>query len=103
GITAGTYDIVVEALFEGNEELRRFLTETLGGIDGLQGTETSYVLEVEKRAYSVGVAVDAAKNCYSMEECAMLARCEAAVAETGAAAVSVNGTTKAPRAQRERT
>jgi Lrp/AsnC family transcriptional regulator for asnA, asnC and gidA len=81
GVTAGTYDIVVEALFESNEELRRFLTDTLGGIDGLQGTETSYVLEVVKRAYSVGVAMDLARNCYSAEDLAMLARCEAALAE----------------------
>src|SRR3954467_9135269 len=44
GVTAGTYDVVVEALFESNEDLRRFLTDTLGGIDGLRGTETSYVL-----------------------------------------------------------
>src|SRR5262245_2439233 len=81
GVTAGTYDIVVEALFESNEELRRFLTGTLGGIDGLLGTETSYVLEVVKRAYSVGVAMDLARSCYSAEDLAMLARCEAALSE----------------------
>jgi Lrp/AsnC family transcriptional regulator for asnA, asnC and gidA len=101
GVTAGTYDIVVEALFESNEELRRFLTDTLGGIEGLQGTETSYVLEVEKRAYSVGVAVDAAKNCYSAEDLAMLARCEAALAEIERQAdLGANGTTKARRVRR---
>jgi Lrp/AsnC family transcriptional regulator, regulator for asnA, asnC and gidA len=80
GVTAGTYDIVVEALFESNDELRRFLTDTLGGITGLQGTETSYVLEVAKRAYAVGVAVDLAKECYNAEDLAVLARCEAALA-----------------------
>lgn len=81
GVTAGTYDVVVEALFESNDELRRFLTDTLGGIEGLQGTETSYVLEVVKRAYSVGVAMGLAKNCYSADDRALLARCEAALAE----------------------
>ena len=30
GVTAGTYDVVVEALFENNDELRHFLTDTLG-------------------------------------------------------------------------
>ncbi len=81
GVTAGTYDIVVEALFEDNDALRHFLTDTLGGIEGLQGTETSYVLEVAKRTYSVGTAVDVAKNCYSADDLAMLARCETALAE----------------------
>ncbi|MHB8647257.1 MAG: Lrp/AsnC family transcriptional regulator [Thermomicrobiales bacterium] len=80
GVTAGTYDVVIEALFENNDELRHFLAETLGRIDGLQGTETSYVLDVVKRAYSVGVAVDLAKACFSADDLALLARCEAALA-----------------------
>jgi Lrp/AsnC family transcriptional regulator for asnA, asnC and gidA len=81
GVTAGTYDVVVEALFENNDALRHFLTDTLGKIDGLQGTETSYVLEVAKRVYSVGVTVEPDKNCYTPEDIAILARCEEALAE----------------------
>jgi Lrp/AsnC family transcriptional regulator for asnA, asnC and gidA len=100
GVTAGTYDVVVEALFESNEDLRRFLTDTLGNIDGLQGTETSYVLEVEKRAYSVGVTRDLEKRCYSAEDLAMLARCEAALEEM-APQTTGSGATKAHRAGRE--
>jgi Lrp/AsnC family transcriptional regulator for asnA, asnC and gidA len=81
GVTAGTYDIVVEALFEDNDALRHFLTDTLGQIDGLQGTETSYVLEVAKRVYSVGVTVESEKECVTPEDLAILARCQDALAE----------------------
>lgn len=81
GVTAGTYDVVVEALFENNDALRHFLTDTLGQIDGLQGTETSYVLEVAKRVYSVGVTVEPDKECYTPEDMVILARCEEALTE----------------------
>jgi len=81
GVTAGTYDVVVEALFESNDELRHFLTDTLGRIDGLQGTETSYVLDVMKRIYSVGVTVDLSEECYSPEDLAIVERCQVALGE----------------------
>jgi Lrp/AsnC family transcriptional regulator for asnA, asnC and gidA len=81
GVTAGTYDVVVEALFENNDALRHFLTDTLGQIDGLRGTETSYVLEVAKRVYSVGVIAAPDKECYTPEDMAILARCQEALAE----------------------
>jgi Lrp/AsnC family transcriptional regulator, regulator for asnA, asnC and gidA len=81
GVTAGTYDVVIEALFENNDALRHFLTDTLGQIDGLQGTETSYVLEVAKRVYSVGVTVEPDKDCVTPEDRAILARCQEALAE----------------------
>jgi Lrp/AsnC family transcriptional regulator, regulator for asnA, asnC and gidA len=81
GVTAGTYDIVIEALFANNDALRHFLTDTLGQIDGLQGTETSYVLEVAKRVYSVGVTVESEKECVTPEDLAILARCQEALAE----------------------
>ncbi len=81
GVTAGTYDVVIEALFANNDELRHFLTDTLGRIDGLQGTETSYVLEVVKRAYSVGVAVDLGKDGCVPEDLAILERYQEALAE----------------------
>lgn len=81
GVTAGTYDVVIEALFESNDALRHFLTDTLGRIDGLQGTETSYVLDVVKRTYSVGVAVDPEKDCLVPEDLAILERCQEALAD----------------------
>jgi len=81
GVTAGTYDVVIEALFENNDALRHFLTDTLGRIDGLQGTDTSYVLEVAKRVYSVGVTVEPDKDCVTPEDNAILARCQEALAE----------------------
>jgi len=81
GVTAGTYDVVIEALFENNDALRHFLTDTLGRIDGLQGTDTSYVLEVAKRVYSVGVTVEPDKDCVTPEDSAILARCQEALAE----------------------
>jgi Lrp/AsnC family transcriptional regulator for asnA, asnC and gidA len=81
GVTAGAYDVVIEALFENNDELRYFLTDTLGRIEGLQGTETAYVLDVVKRAYSVGVTVNREKDCFVPEDVAILERCQEALAE----------------------
>ena len=81
GVTAGAYDIVVEALFKDNDDLRVFLTETLGRIDGLQGTETSYVLQIAKRSYKVGLAADIQQQCSSPEDGAVLARCRKALHE----------------------
>lgn len=93
GVTAGTYDIVVEALFESNDALRHFLTDTLGRIDGLQGTETSYVLEVVKRVYSVGVEVDRDKKCSAPSDLAILARCQEALADIKSHAMGGDGAT----------
>jgi Lrp/AsnC family transcriptional regulator, regulator for asnA, asnC and gidA len=81
GVTAGTYDVVIEALFKDNDDLRVFLTETLGRIDGLQTTETSYVLQVAKRSYKVGLAADIQHHCASPEDNEVIARCRAALNE----------------------
>lgn len=81
GVTAGTYDIVIEALFRNNDELREFLTETLGRIDGLQGTETSYVLDVAKRAYKVGLSADLQEDGAGDEDVDLLVRCRSALEE----------------------
>ena len=81
GVTAGTYDIVVEALFKDNDDLRVFLTETLGRVEGLLGTETSYVLQVAKRSYKVGLAADIRYQCVSTEDSEVLARCRLALNE----------------------
>jgi Lrp/AsnC family transcriptional regulator for asnA, asnC and gidA len=81
GVTAGTYDIVIEALFKDNEDLRVFLTETLGQIEGLLGTETSYVLQIAKRSYKIGLAADIQRECVSREDDDVLRRCRAALNE----------------------
>jgi Lrp/AsnC family transcriptional regulator for asnA, asnC and gidA len=81
GITTGACDVVIEALFRDNDDFRLFLTETLGGIDGLQGTETSYVLQIVKRSYKVGLAADIHEACASDADEAMLARCKTALHE----------------------
>jgi Lrp/AsnC family transcriptional regulator for asnA, asnC and gidA len=81
GITAGTYDVVVEALFKDNDDLRVFLTETLGRIEGLLGTETSYVLQVAKRSYKVGLAADIQQECVSLQDSEILTRCRVALNE----------------------
>jgi Lrp/AsnC family transcriptional regulator for asnA, asnC and gidA len=83
GITAGASDIVIEALFRNNEEFRDFLTETLGGVDGLIGTQTSYVLEVAKRSYKVGIAADLNGEDIDFDEQAVLERCQAALRQLG--------------------
>lgn len=75
GVTAGAYDIVIEALFRDNDDFRTFLTETLGRIDGLRETETSYVLEVAKRSYRIGLAADIEEDVATRSERNLLARC----------------------------
>jgi DNA-binding Lrp family transcriptional regulator len=75
GVTAGAYDIVIEALFRDNDDFRTFLTETLGGIEGLRETETSYVLQIAKRRYRIGLAVDIEDELLSRENRRLLARC----------------------------
>lgn len=75
GVTAGTYDVVIEALFHDNEEFRQFLTETLGTVEGLRETETSYVLDIAKRSYRIGLAADIEHDGMSSEDSSLLSRC----------------------------
>jgi Lrp/AsnC family transcriptional regulator for asnA, asnC and gidA len=81
GVTAGAYDVVIEALFKDNDDLRVFLVETLGQVDGLLGTETSYVLQIAKRSYKIGLAADIQAQCAGPEDSSVLARCRAALDE----------------------
>lgn len=81
GVTAGANDVVIEALFRNNDDFRSFLTETLGQIDGLQSTDTSYVLEVAKRSYKIGLAADIQDEPLSPEDEAVLGRCRVALME----------------------
>lgn len=75
GVTAGAYDIVIEGLFRDNDDFRIFLTETLGTVEGLRETETSYVLQIAKRSYRIGLAADIGQVEMTSEEYDLLMRC----------------------------
>ena len=51
GFTSGSCDLLVSALFRSQKELLTFLVEKLGKIQGVQRTETTHILSVEKRTY----------------------------------------------------
>lgn len=54
GVTAGTYDIVVEVWFETTEQLVSFIAETLNRIPGVQRVESIQVLKLLKYSYDWG-------------------------------------------------
>jgi Lrp/AsnC family transcriptional regulator, regulator for asnA, asnC and gidA len=56
--TAGRYDMLVEALFESDEQLFEFLTETLGKIPGVLQSETYHVLQTVKINYDWKLPLD---------------------------------------------
>ena len=53
-VTAGAYDLLVEAVCEDNEALLRFLTEKLRKVAGVQATETFVYLRIVKQSYHWG-------------------------------------------------
>jgi Lrp/AsnC family transcriptional regulator for asnA, asnC and gidA len=53
-ITAGRYDILIEAVAEDNEALLRFLADRLQRIDGVRDTETFTYLRLVKQTYQFG-------------------------------------------------
>jgi Lrp/AsnC family transcriptional regulator for asnA, asnC and gidA len=53
-VTAGSYDILVEAVAEDNEALLRFLSERLRKIPGVRETETFIYLRLMKQSYQWG-------------------------------------------------
>jgi Lrp/AsnC family transcriptional regulator for asnA, asnC and gidA len=53
GITTGTYDILVNAVFRSNADLLHFLTTTVARIPGITRTSTSTVLDVVKRTLAL--------------------------------------------------
>jgi Lrp/AsnC family transcriptional regulator for asnA, asnC and gidA len=53
-VTAGAYDLLVEAVCEDNEALLRFLTEKLRKVAGVHATETFVYLRIVKQAYEWG-------------------------------------------------
>ena len=55
GITAGSYDVLVTAVFRSNAELLDFVTHRLSRIKGIGRTSTSTVLELVKRSVTFTV------------------------------------------------
>jgi Lrp/AsnC family transcriptional regulator, regulator for asnA, asnC and gidA len=53
-VTAGAFDLLVEAVCEDNESLLRFLAEKLRKVPGVQSTETFVYLRIVKQAYHWG-------------------------------------------------
>ena len=49
--TSGRYDFILEAFFASHEHLVQFISEHLGGIEGVEDVETSVVLRIEKFGY----------------------------------------------------
>jgi Lrp/AsnC family transcriptional regulator for asnA, asnC and gidA len=53
-VTAGTFDLLVEAVCEDNEALLTFLAEKLRKVPGVVATETFVYLRIVKQAYEWG-------------------------------------------------
>jgi Lrp/AsnC family transcriptional regulator for asnA, asnC and gidA len=53
-VTAGSYDLLVEAVCEDNEALLRFLADSLRKVPGVISTETFVYLRIVKQIYQWG-------------------------------------------------
>ena len=51
GMSAGRYDLMVEAFFTDQEHLLEFVTDKLGSLPGITNLETSIILKVVKFSY----------------------------------------------------
>ena len=56
GMSAGRYDIMIEAFFSDQEHLLAFVTDKLGGLGGITDVETSIILKVLKFSYEWEIA-----------------------------------------------
>ena len=56
GMSAGRYDLIVEAFFSSQEQLLDFITEKLGVLHGVSDIETSVILKVVKFSYEWEIA-----------------------------------------------
>jgi Lrp/AsnC family transcriptional regulator for asnA, asnC and gidA len=56
--TAGQFDIMAVAFFPSNDQLRDFLTSTLGGLEGVLETQTFLIMKTAKRSFRWGEASD---------------------------------------------
>ena len=54
-ITAGSYDLLVEAVCESDEELLELVSDKIRTIEGVMSTETFMYLQLRKQTYSWGV------------------------------------------------
>lgn len=54
-ITAGSYDLLVEAVCENDADLLELISEKIRTIEGVTSTETFMYLELRKQTYSWGV------------------------------------------------
>ncbi len=54
-ITAGSYDVLVEAVCESDEHLLEVLSSKIRQLDGVSSTETFVYLKLRKQTYSWGV------------------------------------------------
>ena len=51
GVSTGRYDIIVETFFASQQHFLNFISNTLGGMDGITSLETSMILDVVKFSY----------------------------------------------------
>ncbi|SFK98466.1 Lrp/AsnC family transcriptional regulator, regulator for asnA, asnC and gidA [Geodermatophilus ruber] len=51
GLSAGRYDIMLEAFFRDQEHVLEFVTEQLGAMQGITHIETSLILKIAKFSY----------------------------------------------------
>jgi Lrp/AsnC family transcriptional regulator for asnA, asnC and gidA len=51
GLSAGRYDLILEAFFTDHEHVVRFSKDVLGPMDGITDVETSLILKIEKFSY----------------------------------------------------
>ena len=51
GMSAGRYDIMLEAFFRDQEHVLEFVTEKLGAMQGITNIETSLILKIAKFSY----------------------------------------------------
>lgn len=56
--TTGQFDIMAVAFFHSNDQLREFLTSTLGKLEGVVETQTFLIMKTAKRSFRWGEAAD---------------------------------------------
>lgn len=59
GITLGSYDMLLEAWFQSNDELLHFVTVTLAEVEGIQRTESFQIMRLSKYTYDWGTPIAA--------------------------------------------
>lgn len=56
GVSTGRYDIIVEAFFFNQQHFLDFISNRLGGLEGINSLETSIILDVVKFSYEWEIA-----------------------------------------------